>query len=163
MLNYKKVIFAGVFLLFILDPLITLFLSTDLGGRLNFDFSDDSTMTRFLCYTLFMNEDWDFYRIVAGGSIIYMPGTILSLENGVLLTLGYWGWIIGVLKVVLEFLLTYKCLYNYEVKDKIIILTSFWGVAYMNNNSFNPLMLSMFVIVFIAFNVSKDKCLLKDS
>ena len=92
-----------------------------------------------------------------------MPGTILSLENGVLLTLGYWGWIIGVLKVVLEFLLTYKCLYNYEVKDKIIILTSFWGVAYMNNNSFNPLMLSMFVIVFIAFNVSKDKCLLKDS
>lgn len=162
-LNYKKVIFAGVFLLFIIEPLITLLLSTDLGGRFNFDFSDDSTMTRFLSYTLFMNEKWDFYRILAGGSIIYMPGTILSLENGVLLTLGYWGWIIGALKVVLEFLLTYKCLYNYDIKDKIIILTSFWGVAYMNNNSFNPLMLSMFVIVFIAFNVSKDKCLLKDS
>lgn len=151
-LSVKKIILICVVLLFAIDPIMNVLNTTDIMGRLNFEFSDDSTLTRLLSYTFFMNEDWDFYKIVAGGTILYMPGTNLTLENGFLVTLGYWGWIIGTIKALLEFALTYVCLYKYQFRDKIIILFSFWGVAFMNNNSFYPLMISLFVITYVAFN-----------
>lgn len=151
-ISIMKMIMICVVLFLSIDPIMSFLYTTDSFGRLNFDFSDDSTLTRLLSYTFFWEERWNFEKIVAGGTIIYMPGTNLTLENGVLVTLGYWGWIVGLLKVVLEFVLTYICLYKYDIREKFIILVSFWGVAFMNNNSFYPLMLSLFVITYVTFN-----------
>lgn len=155
--SIKRMIVLCIVLVLAIDPIMNALCTTDIMGRLNFDFSDDSTLTRLLSYTFFGNEKWDFYKIVAGGSILCMPGTNLTLENGLLVTLGYWGWGIGSLKVILEFVLTYVCLYKYEAREKFIILVSFWGVAFMNNNSFYPLMISLFVITYVAFNISVNE------
>ena len=151
---------------FILPLLVDYISSTDILGRFNFDFSDDSSVARIYAYELFFMHDWTWEQIVAGVLIIYMPGTELSLENGILLNLCYWGWIIGMLKIILEVWITYVVLPHYLNRDEnFLILLATWGGAFANNNSFNPLVISFYMFALIGFNslnylilVRKTRC-----
>lgn len=143
--------------IYIFLPTILDILSLNGGlGRLNFDFDDKSSETRLLAYGLFSAYPWNFDSIVYGGNIIYYPLTEVSLENGILLNLSYWGWIIGTLKTILEFVISYLCLSRYTAKEKFIILSAFWGVAMFNNNSFNAMFLTYFCFINVAFNSLKN-------
>ena len=118
----------------------------------DFDFTDGSTMTRFEAFDAFLSEKWDFYDILAGGREFCYPGTNLILENGFLLDLGYWGIIVGSIKVICEILISYQAIKFYPIRDKIIILFAMWGVAFMNNNSYQTWLMSIFVMACICFN-----------
>ncbi len=123
-------------------------------GRLNFNLINKSFMTRINSFFFFYMQDWSFESILFGGRVVYMPGTKLLLENGILLNLSYWGWVVGSLKTLLEFIITYNTLSRYKNKEKFVILLSFWGVALMNNNIFNSLVLSFFLLAYAAFYVN---------
>lgn len=147
-------------MLFFVTPIVLAFISeTGVLGRLDFDFSDDSVATRIFAFVWFAAHNWTFNNIVFGGDIIYMPGSLFTLENGVLLTLGYWGWIIGSLKTLLELVITYKCIYKYSLKDRILILMATWGVAFMNNNSFDTLFFTFLIPIIIVFNDLENRSL----
>ena len=142
-----------VVLYFALPPLIEWGLISGYFGRLaDFDFTDGSTMTRFEAFDAFLSEKWDFYDILAGGREFCYPGTNLILENGFLLDLGYWGIIVGSIKVICEILISYQAIKFYPIRDKIIILFAMWGVAFMNNNSYQTWLMSIFVMACICFN-----------
>lgn len=142
-----------VVLYFALPPLIEWGLISGYFGRLaDFDFTDGSTMTRFEAFDAFLSEKWDFYDILAGGREFCYPGTNLILENGFLLDLGYWGIIVGSIKIIGEILITYKAIKYYPIRDKIIIFLAMWGVAFMNNNSYQTWLMPIFVMACICFN-----------
>lgn len=139
---------AYIALPFVLDFIA----NNEIFGRLNEGVEDGSTQTRLDAFMFFAMHQWNTTNILLGGDIIYMPGSILSLENGVLLNLGYWGWIIGSLKTIMEVVISYKLLpADFDAKTKMIIMAACWGVAFMNNNSFQPLVFSYFMFVNIAF------------
>lgn len=140
-------------LYFALPPLIEWIAYSGLLGRLtDFDFSDSSTITRFEAFDTFFNRQWSLYEIIFGGQKICYPGTDLLLENGILLDLGYWGFIVGTIKVVCEIMITYHAVINYNLRDRILIMIATWGVAFMNNNSFQTWLMVMFVIACVALN-----------
>ena len=127
-------------------------------GRLKEGLDDSSSQTRLDAFMFFAMHPWNFNNILFGGDIIYMPGSILSLENGVLLNLGYWGWIIGSLKTIFEVMISYKVLPNsFDVKTRIVIMAALWGVAFMNNNSFQPLVFSYFLFANVSYNTINTK------
>lgn len=145
-------IMVGV-LYFLLPPLIDWIVYSGLLGRLTeFDFSDSSTLTRFEAFDIFFNDRWSFEDIIVGGQMLCYPGTNVLLENGVLLDLGYWGILIGTIKVVCEILITYNTLINYNLRDRILVMIAVWGVAFMNNNSFQTWLMVIFVIACVALN-----------
>ena len=128
--------------------------STGLLGRfISKDFDDESTNARLLAFVWFAMQDWNIESVLMGGKMILMPGSNLTLENGILVTLGYWGWFVGTFKVILEFLISYNSLTIYNVKEKLILMIAFWGVALTNNNSFHHWPLALFVLTVIAFNM----------
>lgn len=140
-------------LYFVLPPLIEWIEYSGLLGRLtDFDFSDSSTITRFEAFNVFFNKRWSFDDVIIGGQMLCYPGTNILLENGILLDLGYWGFIIGTIKVVCEIMITYKTLINYNLRDRILIMIAVWGVAFMNNNSFQTWLMVIFVIACVALN-----------
>ena len=142
-----------IVLYFALPPLIEWVLFSGYFGRLaDFDFTDGSTLTRFEAFDAFQSEKWNFYDILAGGREFCYPGTNLILENGFLLDLGYWGIIVGSIKVICEILITYKAIKYYPIRDKIIIFFAMWGVAFMNNNSYQTWLIPIFVMACICFN-----------
>lgn len=146
---------AYIALPFVLDFIA----NNEIFGRLSEGVEDGSTQTRLDAFMFFAMHQWNTTNILFGGDIIYMPGSILSLENGVLLNLGYWGWIIGSLKTIMEVVISYKLLpADFDAKTKMIIMAACWGVAFMNNNSFQPLVFSYFMFVNIAFrNIDNQK------
>ena len=147
-------IVVSAIILYILFPFVINFIS-DSGyfGRLSDGVDDSSTQTRFDSYLFFALHPWNSKNILLGGDIIYMPGSVLSLENGILLNLGYWGWIIGSFKTILEVWISYKVLpSDLETKSKLIIMAATWGVAFMNNNSFQPMIFSYYLVILVAFN-----------
>lgn len=111
--------------------------------------NDESSLTRLLSFAVFFEQKWTFEDIIIGGRIFYIPGTNISLENGILLTLAWWGLIIGSLKIVLELLICWFCLKGYSINSKVIIMIGTWGCANMNNNSINSFVLSFFVLSFL--------------
>lgn len=142
-----------IVLYFALPPLVEWVLFSGYFGRLaDFDFTDGSTLTRFEAFDAFQSEKWNFYDILAGGREFCYPGTNLILENGFLLDLGYWGIIVGSIKVICEILITYKAIKYYPIRDKIIIFFAMWGVAFMNNNSYQTWLIPIFVMACISFN-----------
>ena len=151
MLYSKKIVFLLICLALILPSMYTALMEKELLGRLDFDFSDNSSQTRLLAFLLFAAQPWTLKSILFGGEVIMMPGTDLSIENGVLLTLSYWGWVIGFLKNLLELVISYRCLRGYLIKDRFIILMAFWGVSFTNNNSFKPTMFAFYAIIFVFF------------
>lgn len=166
---YKRPIYLGIILgvsvvlIFFLNDLSSvLFHDIDIFGRLSGEnaFKDDSSMTRVLSFVFFWNESWSIQDIFLGGRIIYMPGSELSLENGVLLTIGWWGWIVGLIKVIFEMIISYNILTNFNSKERIILLLATWGVAFANNNSINTFVFAFFIISFLAvssFDNYRDK------
>jgi hypothetical protein len=119
--------------------------------------TDESSLTRLLSYVFFWEARWNVQDIVYGGRVIYMPGTEVSLENGILLTISWWGWIVGTCKVVLELLISYRCLGSYIEKDKWIVMIACWGVAFANNNSFNTFVFVFFIFSYISVSSLANK------
>lgn len=113
---------------------------------------DESSLTRLLSYVIFWNSRWNFEDIVFGGRVLFLPGTESSLENGFLLTISWWGWIVGTLKVLLELTISYLCLYKYSFKEKVMLMIACWGIAFSNNNSVNTFVLTFFIITFLFFS-----------
>ena len=138
----------------IIPNVIVLVQQSGLLGRFNFDFSDSSSETRLTAFELFFIYPWKTEDIVYGlGDWIYYPFTEIRLENGFLLNLSYWGWIVGSIKSFAEIYLTYNCLSFYSFNDKIIIMLAIWGVASLNNNMTYIMLLSFFLLANI-FSVS---------
>lgn len=148
----SRVIILGIILV-LTGPYIISWIESGALGRFSFDFSDASSQTRLSSFLFFAAHHWTFENILFGGDLIYMPGSDYLLENGILLSLSYWGWIVGSLKILLEITITYKLLYKYKKKERFIILLSFWGVALMNNNVFNSLVITFFLFAYAALYV----------
>lgn len=92
-----------------------------------------------------------------GGDVIFYPGTKVSLENGYLLTLGYWGIVFGGIKIILDLILPIS-IFKRDVKP-IVLLTlciGCWGCALGNNNSFSFYPLTFLVLATIAFQELKN-------
>ena len=119
--------------------------------------TDSSAMTRFMSYIMFWNERWNFQDIVFGGRVLFMPGTDVSLENGILLHLAWWGWIIGALKILLELVISYSCLKKYSFKNRIMVMIACWGCAFANNNSMNTFVFAFFIISYLSMNSLSNK------
>lgn len=152
--NFTYIICSVIILYFLVPWLIDIISQISYLGRITDSLNDQSSETRWLAYGIFALQDWTMERIFFGGELIYMPGTELSLENGVLLNLGYWGWIIGGLKSIIEVAISYYVLpEKLDKRDKFIILFAAWGVAFTNNNSFNTLMLTQFILAVAAIQV----------
>jgi hypothetical protein len=143
-----------IYALFLSDIVSFIQQNSTIFGRLaeKNNLTDDSSLSRLMSYMFFWNAGWNFQDIVLGGRIIYMPGTEYSLENGILLTISWWGWIVGVLKVILELVISYLCLKNYNVKDKWMVMIACWGTAFANNNSINTFVFVFFIVSFLSIN-----------
>lgn len=148
-----------VYTLFLSDILFFIQQNASIFGRLaeKNSLTDDSSLTRWMSYLFFWNAGWSLQDIILGGRIIYMPGTEASLENGILLTIAWWGWIIGPLKVVLELTISYLCLKNYNAKDKWIVMIACWGTAFSNNNSMSTFVFVFFIFAFLAIKSLEQK------
>jgi len=125
---------------------------TGILGRLStFDLSDGSSVTRLEAFTEFINQKWTTEDIFVGGRVLNYNGTKVSLENGILLDFGYWGFVVGSIKIVIELVMTYLSVKEYSLKERIFIMISFWGVAFMNNNSYSTWLMAIFVLCLISF------------
>lgn len=145
-------------LCFIIPWLIEFIEQSSILGRFNLDFSDSSSETRLIAFPLFFSYPWTIENIIIGlGDWIYYPLTDVSLENGFLLNWAYWGWIIGSIKSFTEIYITYKCLPQYALKDKLIIMAATWGVASANNNMIDCMILSSFFLANVSLNI-KNNC-----
>lgn len=158
-LKISYFVVGGLLMAFVIIPLGEYLYEAGYFGRLEFDFSDSSTETRFDALLYFMMYPWGTTDIINGGRLLYMPGSDLLIENGILVTLGYWGIIIGSLKVVLEFIISYKFLVNYKFSDKLIIFMALWLVGLGNNNTFTVYPLLFFMYCNMAFNLYKPEVL----
>lgn len=151
-----------LFLLALILPLLfSVLVDKEILGRLDFDFSDNSSQTRLMAFLLFFTHPWTIKSILFGGEVILMPGSDLSIENGILLTLSYWGWALGIIKIVLELTISYRCLIRYTKKDRFIILLAFWGVSFTNNNSFQPTMFTFYAIIFVFIQLLEYNIILR--
>ena len=135
-------------------PFIMDWIDSGALGRFSFDFSDSSSATRWESFLYFAMQKWDLETILLGGRYIKMPGTDLLLENGILLNLSYWGWLVGVLKTILEVAISYIVIKKYDKRDKIIVLIAFWGVALTNNIITGLVPFTFFLFAYAAFYVS---------
>ncbi|MBN8838293.1 MAG: hypothetical protein J0I09_13605 [Sphingobacteriia bacterium] len=149
-------ILLGVFIygFFLSDIVMLLQDNSQIFGRLaeKNNLEDESSATRVMSYIFFASQRWNMQDILVGGRIIYMPGTEFSLENGILLTIAWWGWIVGGLKVFLELVISFKCLQRYSLKDRSIIMIGSWGCAFGNNNSINTFVFAFLVISYLVMN-----------
>ncbi len=114
--------------------------------------SDSSSLTRLISWGVFFNERWNLEDLVVGGRVFYLPGTEVSLENGVLLTIAWWGGVVGSMKIVLEVVITWLCMDKYYTKDRIIIIICTWGCANLNNNIINSFVFAFFVLSYLSLN-----------
>lgn len=158
-INWIYSLLFALFIYFFFLSDIALFVqqNASIFGRLSetTKLNDSSSLSRLISYILFWEHNWSVEEILTGGLVIYIPGTELSLENGILLTVAWWGWIIGPLKVVLEVFICYKLLNSMNLKDKIIILLATWGTAFANNNSINTFVFAFFILSY--FSIGKYK------
>lgn len=136
---------------FVIPILLDYIQFTGILGRLStFDLSDGSSATRLEAFTEFFNQKWTSEDIFIGGRVLNYNGTNVSLENGALLDLGYWGFIVGSIKIIIELVMTYLSVKAYPLKERIFIMISFWGVAFMNNNSYSTWLMAIFVLCLIS-------------
>lgn len=117
-----------------------------LGRLAEVGFSDGSSLNRVISFVVFFGEKWDLTDIIAGGRVIFIPGSEYSLESGLLLTIAWWGWIVGVLKIVLELVISYQSISYLKSADRFVVLVACWVTAFANNNSVNT-----FVLFFMLF------------
>lgn len=149
--------------LLILLPSIFLYIQkTGVLGRLVFDFSDDSTMTRIMAIELFVNYPWSLKDMLYGGVLLEYPASggigvadYVSIENGYLYDLGYWGFLLGCIKIFGEIYISYFALKYYQMKDKLIIMMAMWGIASMNNNTIFTFLMPFYMCSFLAFGINQ--------
>lgn len=146
-------------LAYLIIPIALFWLSNSgfLGRLSNFDFSDNSTSTRILAFVIFANSSWSLHDIFVGGRLLTYFMSEITLENGILLDLCYWGFLVGPIKIVTEILLSYRALHNYIREDKVIIMLATWAVAMTNNNTQQTWLLPIFVLFFIGLSPYYDK------
>ena len=151
--NIVVVLLCGL-ILYLLFPVIIGFIEhSNLFGRLSSSYENEfSTLSRVIAFEVFAGQNWTWEKILTGGDIVYYDNTDIGLENGVLLNLAFWGWIIGAIKIVIEFYLTYETLYLYSVREKFIIYVALWGVALANSNSFQSFIFIYFFVANAAFS-----------
>lgn len=145
----------------IVFPILMDYINSGVLGRFSFNFNDGSSATRWLSFLFFVNQDWNIETAILGGRYIKMPGTDLLLENGILLNLSYWGWIVGALKTIFEVLMTYIFLKNRPKQEIFIIMFSFWGVALTNNIITGMLPLTFFLFAYSALGSTNIGTLVK--
>lgn len=151
--KFSFILLIMLVVLFFTQDIINFFVDNEILGRLSEGLNDSSSETRWQCYSIFALQNWNVESILGGLGIIYYPFTDISLENGVLLTLGYWGWFVGAYKVIIELFLSYQSIQRrYDISEIFIIFLASWGVAFCNNNSFTFLYLSFLYVTIIAFN-----------
>lgn len=156
--NVIYVIISAIILYIFVPYAIEFIQNSGYFGRFSSSYDNEfSSLSRMIAFEVFAAQDWTFDKIVIGGDIVYYGNTNVGLENGVLLNLSYWGWIIGGLKTILELLLTFSCIKKYKLGDKVIIVAALWGVAFMNNNSFQPFLLIYFFVANAAFTFNSFK------
>ena len=136
-------------------PFLIDYVNTGALGRFSFDFSDESSATRWMSFVFFGMQNWNFDTILFGGRYIEMPGTDLLLENGVLLNLSYWGWLVGAVKTIMEVYITYLVLRGRPKREIFIIMLSFWGVALTNNIIAGVLPLTFFLFAYTAIGKAR--------
>ena len=160
----------GLSILFLVIPLIivlpTVFIyvqKTGVLGRLDFDFSDGSTLTRILAFEIFFSHPWSLLEMVMGGTILEYPtggssgiADYVYIENGYLFDLGYWGFLLGTIKILGEIVISYQALNNYSSRDKIIIMIAMWGIASMNNNTSFTFLMPFYLSCILAFGRKKS-------
>lgn len=145
-------------LYFLLPALVDLITYSDLFGRMqNIDFSEESAMTRFIALDIFTSARWNLQEVIVGGRLLTYWGSTTTLENGVLLDISYWGWIVGPIKVASEMYLTWHASNNFPNRARLIIMLATWGLAFLNNNSQQTWLLPIFVFFCIAFSPFQDK------
>lgn len=140
-------------------PFLIDYVNSGALGRFSFDFSDGSSATRWESFLFFGMQDWNLETILLGGRYIKMPGSEFLLENGILLNLSYWGWLVGFLKTLLEICITCVILRFRNKKEIFIIMISFWGVALTNNIITGVLPLTFFLFAYSGIgrsNVDKN-------
>lgn len=169
--NWKWSILA-IFLIFTIVPGAIAFIEkTQILGRLDFDFSDSSSMVRIVAYYIFANHDWSLSEILLGGTeldypisyVLFAPQKHVALENSILMILGYWGFVIGSIMILGEIAITYLALWRYNIKDKIIIMVAVWIGALMSPATYTATyIITFFMISNLAFaeryqlNVKKE-------
>lgn len=117
------VVLLCALILYLLIPIVIGYIEhSGLFGRLSSSYENEfSTLSRLIAFEVFADQNWTWEKILTGGDIVYYGNTDIGLENGVLLNLAFWGWIIGAIKTVIEFYLTYKGLCFYSAKERVII------------------------------------------
>lgn len=156
-----KWMLTSISLLFIILPSVILYIqNTEILGRLDFDFSDGSTITRLLAIEIFLSHPWSMSEILMGGTLLDQPtgGSVgvadyVYIENGYLMDLGYWGFFLGAIKILGEMIISYQALGRF-LFDKVIIMIALWGVAIMNNNTFFAFLLPFYLCSYLAFGAN---------
>lgn len=124
---------------------------TSFGGRLlSTDINDDSALVRVLSFNEFMS--YSFNDLLVGGI------TMKYGENGYLMTLAYYGLLIGSIKIFTEIYMAYKMIDNTFVTSKIerfVLMLSLIAIGSTNNNLFYPTVVPMYVL-FITFVVNNQ-------
>ena len=127
-------------------------IDVDFLGRLGeVGFSDASSLNRLISYVVFFEESWSLADIVAGGRVLFIPGSDFSLESGILLTIAWWGWFVGLSKIILELIVTYQVISYLKQADRLIVMVACWVTAFANNNSVNTFVLFFILICAIVF------------
>lgn len=164
--SWKWIFLAIVIVIVVLPSFVFYVQKTGALGRLDFDFSDSSTLTRFMAIQIFMTYPWSFNEMLLGGIELEQPtfgavGTGVAdyvyIENGYLLDLGYWGFLLGAIKIICEIVISYRVLHLFNVRDKFLIMIALWGIASMNNNTFFTFLMPFYMFSFLAFGVNQKQ------
>ncbi len=148
-----------IYIFFINDFISFVVQNSQIFGRLaeKDNLTDDSSLARILSYVYFWNARWNLQDIMLGGREIHLQGSELTLENGILLTISWWGWVVGIAKVILELVISYIFINKYNIKDKVILLIACWGTAFANNNSFYTFVFVFFIISFLSISSIENR------
>lgn len=121
------------------------------GGRLiSTDINDNSALVRVLSLNEFMS--YSFNDLLIGGI------TMKYGENGYLMTLAYYGLIIGSIKIFVEIYMAYKMIDKAFVPSKIeraVMMLSLIAIGSTNNNLYYPIVVPLYVL-FITFVVNNQ-------
>lgn len=120
------------------------------GGRLiASSINDENATVRILTFNEFFS--YPLSDLLIGG-INMKYG-----ENGYLLTLAYYGLIIGAIKIIVEIYLSYKLIGNVSLKiEKMIMMLSSIAIGSTNNNLFFPVVTPLYIL-FITFVINNQK------
>lgn len=161
---------TSIGILLIVLPSVFLYVQkTAILGRLTFDFSDGSSLTRIMAVEIFLSHPWSLSEILMGGTILEQPtfsrvagvADYVYIENGYLFDLGYCFFLLGSIRIWGEMIISYQALRYFQLKDKVIVMIALWGVAVMNNNTASAFLMPFFMCSYLAFGINQPKVAMK--